>query len=507
MVAQGVLPIQHKPETASSGTTGRAGLELYFELMEASGFCRAVRDYVQVCGQQGWLDLQMLLALISLNIAGGDCVDDIDRLEADGGVTAMLRKVERFVLPRRERKRMKARWRRGRRRTLPSPSAILDWLGRFHDPAEEAKREPGRAFVPAPTPGLQSLWRVNRTLLGFLQAHCPLTRATLDQDATLIESHKRQAYPCYKGFKAYQPLNCWLAEHGVVLHSEFRDGNVPAGSENLRFLRESLDHAAELGIEKVALRSDSAAYQQDLLLFCGEGRDERFGVIDFAISADVTQDFRQAVQQLPETAWQPLVRTFDDGTTVHTEQEWAEVCFVPAWVGHSTKRADYRFIAIREPLYQLPLGDADQLPFPTEEFSGRGAHKLFGLVTNLNDPGDRVIWWHRERCGKSEEAHAALKNDLAGGQMPSGLFGANAAWWAITALAHNLNAIMKQVVLGEGWVTRRMKKLRFAIINIPGRVVSHARHLVLRLSADGQTLDFFSGARRRLLGLADSPPG
>jgi len=30
-----------------------------------------------------------------------------------------------------------------------------------------------------------------------------------------------------------------------------------------------------------------------------------------------------------------------------------------------------------------------------------------------------VIWWHRERCGKSEEVHSVLKEDLAGGQMLS----------------------------------------------------------------------------------------
>jgi hypothetical protein len=32
-----------------------------------------------------------------------------------------------------------------------------------------------------------------------------------------------------------------------------------------------------------------------------------------------------------------------------------------------------------------------------------------------------------------------MKTDLAGGQLPSGLFGANAAWWALMILAHNLN--------------------------------------------------------------------
>ena len=51
--------------------------------------------------------------------------------------------------------------------------------------------------------------------------------------------------------------------------------------------------------------------------------------------------------------------------------------------------------------------------------------------------------------------HPAL-TDLAGGRMPSGLFGANAAWWTIMIwtimiLAHNLNAVMKRLVLGPAW--------------------------------------------------------
>ena len=89
-----------------------------------------------------------------------------------------------------------------------------------------------------------------------------------------------------------------------------------------------------------------------------------------------------------------------------------------------------------------------QLPFPTMSFGTAGRYKLFGLVTNRTLPGDEVIRWQRERCGKSEEAHAVMKDDLAGGRLPSGLFGANVAWWAIMVLAHNLNALMKHRVLG-----------------------------------------------------------
>ena len=96
--------------------------------------------------------------------------------------------------------------------------------------------------------------------------------ATLDMDATLIETHKRDALHCYKKFKAYQPLNCWWAEQGAMLYSEFRDGNVPAGHEQLRVLKESLRHLPE-SVKKVALRSDTAGYQAELLLYCGEGKD------------------------------------------------------------------------------------------------------------------------------------------------------------------------------------------------------------------------------------------
>jgi len=52
---------------------------------------------------------------------------------------------------------------------------------------------------------------------------------------------------------------------GVVLHSEFRDGNVPAGYQQLRVLKDCLAAAVATGITKVYLRSDSAGYQQDLL--------------------------------------------------------------------------------------------------------------------------------------------------------------------------------------------------------------------------------------------------
>jgi hypothetical protein len=44
-------------------------------------------------------------------------------------------------------------------------------------------------------------------------------------------------------------------------------------------------------------------------------------------------------------------------------------------------------------------------------------YKVTGVVTNREIAGDELIWWYRKRCGKSEEAHSVMKEDLAGGKL------------------------------------------------------------------------------------------
>jgi len=69
---------------------------------------------------------------------------------------------------------------------------------------------------------------------------------------------------------------------------------------------------------------------------------------------DVTPAFKQAVAEVEEGEWHPLERLVD-GKPVRTEQEWAEVCFVPNWVAYRKSGPEYRFLAIREPLHQREL--------------------------------------------------------------------------------------------------------------------------------------------------------
>jgi hypothetical protein len=112
--------------------------------------------------------------------------------------------------------------------------------------------------------------------------------------------------------------------------------------------------------------------------------------------------------------WQAIYKTFG-GYRMKTNQEWAEVCFIPSAIGRSKHAPVYRYLAITEamsseiPGLELP---EPSLPFPTFEIRSQ-RYKLFGVVT------------------KSEEAHAVMKEDFAGGKLPSEDFGENAAWWWI----------------------------------------------------------------------------
>jgi hypothetical protein len=247
------------------------------------------------------------------------------------------------------------------------------------------------------------------------------------------------------------------------------------------------------GVDEVCLRSDTAAYDIALLRYLHSGGNGRLKEGDqpkpirFAIGVPITKEFKEAADK-PSVEWKPLRRQKRDGDWEDTKREWAEVGFVSGQLAHSKNDPEFRFIAIREPLEQPPLPEMEaqqKFPFATVVLGGM-TYKLHAIVTNRpwEWDGERVIHWYHERCGKSEEAHAVMQEDLGGGQLPAKEFGANAAWWAMMILAFNLDRIMKRVVLGGKWSEKRMKAMRFAAIATPGKVWHHSRQLYLRVSAE-----------------------
>jgi len=341
---QGVLPYKYEEGKSASGLTALAGLPVYLDLASVLGLGDHICAPMQV-KVQGWTDEQIITSLVLLNLAGGDFVDDIKILQKDEGFCKVLSRIETKRLTRQQRRARERRWRKEHHRSVPSPSAIFRYLAAFHSPEEEKKREKGKAFIPAPNEHLQGLVQINRDFVASVQRRHP--RA----EATLVHTQKEDALFSYKGYKAYQPFNVWWAE------SEFRDGNVPAGFEQLRVFTEALDMLPE-GVGRVSLRSDTAGYQHELLKYCEKGENTRFGRVEFAIGADVTREFKKAVAEAEE--WKAVTK---DGR--ETGKEWAEVCFIPREIAFTKNAPVYRYIATRELSRQQELpGMEGQSPFP-----------------------------------------------------------------------------------------------------------------------------------------------
>jgi len=147
------------------------------------------------------------------------------------------------------------------------------------------------------------------------------------------------------------------------------------------------------GVEIVRLRSDTAAYQHELLRFCARGEDKRFGRIEFAIDCDVTTAFKKAATDVPEEEWKPFTKLVN-GRVVPTGKQWAEVCFVPNAIGNSKNGPEYRYIATRRCLEEqlsLPGGEQERTYFfPIMQKNGK-RYKIHGAVTNMDWSGQDLL--------------------------------------------------------------------------------------------------------------------
>ena len=198
----GVLPFTIEVVDDDASLTAHAGLPLVLETVRALGLSDGLNGALGIRRRNsGATDAQKVEALVLLMAAGGECVDDIEVLRADKGLTRLVG-------------------------GLPSADVLLRFLYEFHDERliEQARqqRPAGQvAYIPEQSAPLVRLAECNVALVHAVAEQTRVTRATLDHDATIQESHKRLSLPHYKGGRGYQPSVILWAEHELVLADEY----------------------------------------------------------------------------------------------------------------------------------------------------------------------------------------------------------------------------------------------------------------------------------------------
>lgn len=433
------LPFELDPKLDDSLITAYAGLPLVVEMFRSTGGAaetdRVLRHKKKFLGLT---PSEMLESVFCLWASGGERCEDFENFRTDRALTALI----------------------GHR--LPAPQTARDFFDSFHKDDLLPIWSGEKCSVPNESPRLEALTSVNRAIIDHVQTRKPTTEATIDLDAVILECDRSEAERTYEGTKGYQPVVAMWAEQDLVLADEYRDGNVPAGCGNARVVKKALEQLPQW-VTTIRFRADSACYEEETMSLLEEKS------VEYAISADMTRPLLEEILRLPESAWQTET---DEGEAL---RQWAEVVYIGGCGKNLTKTSpcpDRRYLVIRIIKKQGYF------------FADGSDRRHHGLVTNRAGNGLEIIQWHRLKAGTIEHVHHVVVNELAGGKVSSKRFGAKAAWFRANTMLYNVLSALRHLTFPPELQTARPKRLRFLLFNTVGRVVRHAREMLMKMALE-----------------------
>jgi len=128
--------------------------------------------------------------------------------------------------------------------------------------------------------------------------------------------------------------------------------------------------------------------------------------------------------------------------------------------------------------------------------------KYHVIASNRQESAEDTLVWYRQRGEVSENGIKELKIGFGMERMPCGQFEANAAFFRIGVIAHNLFVLFKHSALDSGWQRHRVATIRWRLFHLPGKLVRRARTLVLKIATE--SVQLFQNIRTKSYQLAQS---
>ena len=303
----------------------------------------------------------------------------------------------------------------------------------------------------------------------------------IDIDGTLIGSHsdKQGAAPTYKRGYGFHPLVAFLDATGEALATLLRAGNAGSGTttDHVTVLDAAL---AQLPVDprttEITVRADSAGCSHHFVDACRERS------VQFSLGHRLTADIAATAVTVAERAWVRAVTA--DGCD---ERPDAQVCELTGLVDLSGWPAGTRMIARREhchPGAQLTFTDVD----------GR-RYQVF--ITDHTETDIAYLEALQRGRGRAERLIGDAK-DTGMNNLPSASFEINAAWLTIVAMACDLLAWTKLLVLDGDLAHAEPKRLRYCLLHAAAVIVTTARQRQLRIAARWPWADQLVAAFDRL---------
>lgn len=311
---------------------------------------------------------------------------------------------------------------------------------------------------------MAGLSRLNQRIVATRIRQTGITTHTLDGDASQVVAEKKTAHFTYKGEQGYMPMIGHLAEAGVVIHEEFREGNIAPASGNLEFIKDC-EASMPKGHTIAHIRLDSAGYQADIFNYCEDTGKT------FAIGGRLDASTQKTIDAIPDDAW----------------KQYADCALAETLHSMNNTGKAFRLVVVKY-LRQTELFD-DQPRYHV-------------IASNRVESTAATVVWYRSRGEVSENGIKELKIGFGMERMPCGQFEANAAFFRIGAIAHNLFILFKHSVLGSDWQRHRVATVRWRLFHLPGKVVRHAGALMLKISAG--FVDLFRDIRCKSYQLAQA---
>jgi hypothetical protein len=411
MMTQTVLSF--KLGSTEEKITAHAGLAVFGEFVHATGILKEVDKALKGPGSgAGYMPSRYVEPLMLMLQGGGRTLEDIRVLRNDGALCELLGL-----------------------EGMPSSDAVGDWL-----------RRQGNGD------GLYGLGIIRQLIVRRTLNRDTATDYTLDIDATQIIAEKEEAKMTYKGETGYMPIVGHLAENGLVIGEEFREGNDAPGARNLEFIKYCVSQMPA-GKRIAYFRADSAAYQADIINWCEEDEDNP---VLFAIGADLDAAVKTAISSIPSEDWRP----YQDGYIAETVHSM-----------NRTKKA-FRLIVIRRPAQMDLLTGQEKM-----------SERYTVIASNRAESVQEVVAWYNRRGDCSENRIKDLKIGFGMERMPCGDFAANAMFFRLGTIAYNLFVLFKVAALSNDWRKAQVQTLRWRLYNVAGKVVHHGRRLMLKVSA------------------------